>query len=72
MGQLDSYTVPKMKKVEVSDGVLNWFEDQTNFTVGHVDELARKELGLYRDTQTWELLWGHIVDPVAHRWLHVA
>lgn len=56
---------PKDEKVEVSDGVLNWFEDQTNFTVGHVDELARKELGLYRDTQTWELLWGHIVDPVA-------
>ena len=56
---------PQDEKVEVSDGVLNWFEDQTNFTVGHVDELARKELGLYRDTQTWELLWGHIVDPVA-------
>lgn len=55
---------PQDEKVEVSDGVLNWFEDQTNFAVGHVDELARKELGLYRDTQTWELLWGHVVDPV--------
>lgn len=56
---------PQDEKVEVSDGVLNWFEDQTNFMVGHVDELARKELGLYRDTQTWELLWGHVIDPVA-------
>lgn len=56
---------PQDEKVEVSDGVLNWFEDQTNFVVGHVDELARKELGLYRDTQTWELLWGHVIDPVA-------
>lgn len=54
----------KDEKVEVSDGMLNWFEDQTNFTVGHVDELAKKELGLYKDTQTWELLWGHVIDPV--------
>lgn len=56
---------PSNEQVEISDGMLNWFEQQTNFTVGHVDELARKELGLYRDTQTWELLWNHIVDPVA-------
>lgn len=56
---------PKDEQVEISDGMLNWFEQQTNFTVGHVDELARKELGLYRDTQTWELLSNHIVDPVA-------
>ena len=55
---------PADEKVEISDGILNWFEDQTNFTVGHVDELARKELGMYKETQTWELLWGHEVNPV--------
>lgn len=55
---------PQDELVEVSDGILNWFEQQTNFTVGHVDNLARKELGMYNETQTWELFKGHEVNPV--------
>lgn len=55
---------PKDEKVEVSDGILNWFEEQTNFTVGHVDELARKEMGLYNETETLELITNHTVEQV--------
>ena len=55
---------PKDEKVEVSDGILNWFEQQTNFTVGHVDELARKEMGLYNETETLELITNHTVEQV--------
>lgn len=55
---------PKEEKVEVSDGILNWFEEQTNFTVGHVDEMARKELGLYNETRTQEILWDYTVEKV--------
>lgn len=55
---------PAGENVEVSDGILNWFEDQTNFTVGHVDELARKEMGLYNKTETIELLQQYTVSTV--------
>ena len=55
---------PKGEKVEVSDGILNWFEEQTNFTVGHVDELARKEMGLYNETETLELITNRTVERV--------
>ena len=55
---------PKGEKVEVSDGILNWFEEQTNFTVGHVDELARKEMGLYNETETLELIANRTVEQV--------
>lgn len=55
---------PKDEKVEISDGILNWFEQQTNFTVGHVDELARKEMGLYNETETLELITNHTVEQV--------
>lgn len=55
---------PKDEKVEISDGILNWFEQQTNFTVGHVDELARKETGLYNETETLELITNHTVEQV--------
>ena len=55
---------PKNEQVEISDGILNWFEEQTNFTVGHVDELARKEMGLYNETETLELITDHTVEQV--------
>ena len=55
---------PKNEQVEISDGILNWFEEQTNFTVGHVDELARKEMGLYNETETLELITNHTVEQV--------
>lgn len=55
---------PKDEKVEISDGVLNWLEERTSFKVGYVDEMARKELGMYNDTETWELLSGHQVSSV--------
>ena len=55
---------PKNEQVEISDGILNWFEEQTNFTVGHVDELARKEMGLYNETETLELITKHTVEQV--------
>ena len=55
---------PKNEQVEISDGILNWFEEQTNFTVGHVDELARKEMGLYNETETLELIANHTVEQV--------
>lgn len=55
---------PKNEQVEISDGILNWFEEQTNFTVGHVDELARKEMGLYNETETLELIANHTVKQV--------
>ena len=55
---------PKNEQVEISDGILNWFEEQTNFTVGHVDELARKEMGLYSETETLELITNHTVEQV--------
>ena len=62
---------PKNEQVEVSDGILNWFEEQTGWKVNHVDELARKELGLYyvtkdellfenfeKDVKKNEVIWG--------------
>lgn len=55
---------PHDEKVEISDGVLNWFEQQTNFTVGHVDEMARKELGLYNETESLELHWDFTIEKV--------
>ena len=42
---------PEGEQVEVSDGILNWFEEQTGWKVNHIDELARKELGLYYVTK---------------------
>ena len=54
----------KDEQVEISDGILNWFEDQTNFTVGHVDDLARKELGIYNETQTLELFNNRTINQV--------
>ena len=38
---------PSDETVEISDGILNWFEQQTGWTVGHVDYKARKESGSY-------------------------
>ena len=55
---------PKDENVEVSDGILNWFEEQTNFTVGHVDMTARKELGLYNVTNTVNLFENLTVEKV--------
>ena len=54
---------PKNEQVEVSDGILNWFEEQTGWKVNHVDELARKELGLYYVTKD-ELLFENFEKDV--------
>ena len=43
------------ENVEVGEGILNLFEQKTNFKIGHVDELAKKESGLYETTNTIEL-----------------
>lgn len=55
---------PSDEHVEISDGVLNWFEEQTNFKVGHVDMTARKELGLYNVTETMELFTNLTIEKV--------
>lgn len=57
---------PPGEQVEVSDGVLNWFEEQTGWKVNHVDELARKELGLYYVTKD-ELLFNDFVKDVVKK-----
>ena len=54
---------PKNEQVEVSDGILNWFEEQTGWKVNHVEELARKELGLYYVTKD-ELLFENFEKEV--------
>ena len=36
--------------VEVSDGILNWLEQKTQWKVGHIDELAQKDRGEYPQT----------------------
>ena len=41
--------------VEVSDGILNWLEQQTQWTVGHVDDNAIKDTGLYMVNNTIDL-----------------
>ncbi len=46
---------PKDETVEVSEGILNWFEAQTGWKVGHVDELARKETMLYYTNESMVL-----------------
>lgn len=56
---------PADEKVEVSDGILNWFEEQTNFTVAHVDEMARKELGIYSSTISIDLFKNYIIERVS-------
>ena len=56
---------PSNEQVEISDGILNWFEEQTNFTVGHVDELARKEMGLYSETETVELYSNRTIEKAS-------
>ena len=43
------------ENVEVGEGILNLFEQKTNFKIGHVDELAKKESGLYETANTIEL-----------------
>ena len=43
------------EKVEVGEGILNLFEQKTNFKIGHVDELAKKESGLHETTSTLTL-----------------
>ena len=54
---------PEDEQVEVSDGILNWFEEQTGWKVKHVDELARKEKGLYYVTKD-EVLFENFVKDV--------
>lgn len=38
---------PADEEVEISDGILNWVEQQTNWKVGYVDAKARKETGVF-------------------------
>ena len=55
---------PPGEMVEVSDGILNWFEEQSGWKVKHVDELARKESGMYYETIDVQLFKNHVVNSV--------
>ena len=46
---------PASEEVETSDGILNWFEQQTRWKVGYVDELARKEALTYAKVEEFIL-----------------
>ena len=46
---------PEDETVEISDGILNWFEQQTGWKVGHVDFKARKDLGSYPSIENIDL-----------------
>lgn len=50
--------------VEVGEGILNIFEQKTNFKIGHVDELAKKESGLYERTDTITLFANLEVNDI--------
>lgn len=52
------------ESVEVGEGILNLFEQKTNFKIGHVDELAKKESGLYETTNTLTLFNNLTVDNI--------
>ena len=41
---------PASETVEIGEGILNLFEQQTNWKIGHVDEMARKEPHQYPET----------------------
>lgn len=56
---------PEGEEVEVSDGILNWFEQQNPYwKVGYVDELARKELMIYNKTEEIELSRNFVNNKV--------
>ena len=50
--------------VEVGEGILNIFEQQTNFKVGHVDTTAQKEYGWYAVYDTKTIKQNLTVDKV--------
>lgn len=64
------------EEVEISDGILNLLEQQTNWKVGYVDEMACKEPHQYHETiseifcenftkdnvVTNEILWSHSLE----------
>lgn len=54
---------PKGETVDVSDGILNWLEQQTQWRVSYCDIDARKDTGLYPTTATINI--GNISKPVA-------
>lgn len=57
------YRAPN-ENVEVGEGMLNLLEQKTNFTIGHVDELAKKESGLYETTNTISLFTDLVVENI--------
>lgn len=54
----------KDEAVEVSDGILNWFEQQTKWKVGYVDELAKKEMSVFNITEDTTLFKNFSKDKV--------
>lgn len=52
------------EEVEVSEGILNLFEQQTNWKVGYVDEMAQKETHQYNETLTTVLHTSFAIDEV--------
>lgn len=57
------YRAPN-ENVEIGEGMLNLLEQKTNFTIGHVDELAKKESGLYETTDTISLFTDLAVENI--------
>ena len=72
---------PADEEVEISDGILNWFEQQTKWKIGYVDEEARKELSIFNaveekvlfenytksDIKVGGVIWSKSVDIEAGR-----
>ena len=51
--------------VEVGEGILNIFENQTSFEVGHVDTGAQKEYGWYSVTDTKTIKSNLVIEEVS-------
>ena len=56
---------PKDETFDVEDGILNIFEEQTGWTVVHVDEMARKEVIEENVTVTLDINTPQIYEEVA-------
>lgn len=55
---------PADEKVEVGEGILNIFENQTSFKIGHVDDAARKENIWHSKTRPLTILKNKTVNEV--------